>query len=74
MPTETRTDKPAEKSQGFTPRRIKAITHSSRGSYLVDADTGEDLRLPILSINVEPFGAQANVHCTFVVVGVEREK
>lgn len=74
MPTETKTDKTPEKPKEFTPRRLKAITHSARGTYLVDADTGEDLRLPIMSINVEPFGVQANVHVTCVVVGVEREK
>ena len=73
MPTETKTDKPETKQAEFTPRRLKLIVDSSRGKYLVDADTGEDLRLPIMSLNAEPFGAQANVHVTFVVVGVERE-
>ena len=54
----------------FLPRRLKVITGSSRGMYLADADTGEDLRLPIMSINVEPGGTQPNVHVTFHVVGV----
>ena len=54
----------------FLPRRLKVITGTSRGMYLADADTGEDLRLPIMSINVEPGGTQPNVHVTFHVVGV----
>lgn len=54
----------------FHPRRLKVITGTSRGMYLADADTGEDLRLPIMSINVEPGGTQPNVHVTFHVVGV----
>ena len=57
-------------SATFLPRRLKVITGTSRGMYLADADTGEDLRLPIMSINVEPGGTQPNVHVTFHVVGV----
>jgi hypothetical protein len=72
MPTETKTDKPETKPSEFTPRRLKLIVGGARGKYLVDADTGEDLRLPIMSLNAEPFGQQANVDVTFVVVGVER--
>lgn len=73
MPTEKTTDKPAPKQTEFTPRRLKLIVGGARGQYLVDADTGEDLRLPIMSLTAEPIGVQANVHVTFVVVGVERE-
>ena len=62
---------PAKPVQAATfPRRLKVITGTSRGMYLADADTGEDLRLPIMSINVEPGGTQPNVHVTFHVVGV----
>ncbi len=64
----------AEKPAEYTPRKLKAILGGSRAKRLVDADTGEDLRLPIISMTEELFGQQANVHCTFVVVGVEREK
>ena len=74
MTTKEMTDKPEIKQAEFTPRRLKLIDDSPRGKYLVDADTGEDLRLPIMSLNAEMFGAQANVHVTFVVVAVEREK
>ena len=73
MPTETKTEK-TDKPTEFIPRRLKLITKSARGMYLADADTGEDLRLPILSMQVEAYGPQANVHCSFIVVGVEMEK
>lgn len=72
MPTETKTDKPATKQTEFTPRRLKLIVGGARGQYLVDADTGEDLRLPIMSLTAEPIGARANVHVTCLVVAVER--
>lgn len=74
MPTETKTDKPASKPAEFTPRKLKLIVGGARGKYLVDADTGEDLRLPIMSLTAEPLGVQANVHVTCLVVGVEKEK
>ncbi len=73
MPTETKTDKTAEPQKEFVPRKLKLIVGSARGEYLVDADTGEDLRLPTMSVKAEMFGAQANVHLTCLVVGVERE-
>ena len=63
-------DLPVVQAATFLPRRLKVITGTSRGMYLADADTGEDLRLPIMSINVEPGGTQPNVHVTFHVVGV----
>ena len=82
MPNETKIadpkiePKPAEKPKvpPFTARRLKVVTGSSRGNYLADADTGEDLRLPIMSMSVHPSSIQANVHCTFLVVKVEPEK
>lgn len=60
----------APQSETFSPRRLKVITGTARGMYLADADTGEDLRLPIMSINVEPTGAQPCVHFTCHVAGV----
>ncbi len=75
MPTETKTDKTAEPPKEFVPRKLKLIVGSSRGEYLVDAETGEDLRLPTCGqLRPEMFGPQANVHLAVLVVGVERER
>lgn len=59
----------------FAPRRLKAITKTNRGTILVDADTGEDLRLPFLGEpRVEMFGVQPNCHVSLQLTGVEKEK
>lgn len=75
MPTEKTIEKTIDTKPAYTPRRLKLITKSARGwDYLIDADTGEDLRLPADSVRVQPLSVGGNVHLTMGVVAVEREQ
>lgn len=76
MADEKEKQKAPDKPKEWIPRRLKVVTGGPRGPYLADADTGEDLRLSAMSFNVELSGTgnQANVHATFHVVAVEKEK
>ena len=73
MPTETKDKPEAQKTAEYSPRRVKLIIGGARGKRFVDADTGEDLRLPTMSINYELMGAQKNVHLTMMLVAIESE-
>lgn len=73
MPTETKPDKPESPKAEYEPRRVKLLIGGARGKRFIDADTGEDLRLPTMSINEEPYGVTPNAHVTMTLVAVERE-
>lgn len=77
--SETKTEeqkKPQAKppAEDFKPRRLMVITGSPHGDYLADADTGEDLRLPIQNMRVHWASQKSHADCSFIIERAEQWK
>lgn len=59
--------KQTAKSEDFVPRRLKVVVGGPRGDFLIDADTGEDLRLPVQTLRVHWASTKSHADASFLV-------
>ena len=58
---------PKPKVEEFIPRKLAVVVGGPRGQFLIDADTGEDLRLDVLSLTVHWASRQSHADGSFIV-------